>query len=232
VSADVLVVTQCAPYANGRLAGVHASREQAASAFAQIAGTRSWSTDRVDNVALMPERALELARVLVLYTIGEVPWSPAQREVILDRLRAGELAVVGVHSATDANHTWDDYGAVIGGRFAGHPVSASLPLTIVESDHAATQHLGANWSLHDELYLFDKVRPDANVLLRLEADAVDELAPGTPKPAAGYPIAWCHQVESGRVFYTALGHFGLAWEHPDYVQHVAGGLAWACGDAS
>src|SRR5436309_2254884 len=117
------------------MAGVHGSRGQAVSAFAQIAGTRGWSTSHVDDVTAMADSALAMARVLVLYTIGEVPWSPGQRAIMLERLRAGELAVVGVHSATDANHTWHDYGAVIGGRFAGHPVSAVLPLTVLESEH-------------------------------------------------------------------------------------------------
>jgi type 1 glutamine amidotransferase len=200
------------------------------SAFAEIAGIRSWSTARVENVAALPEADLASTRVLALFTIGEVPWTPAQRALILERLRAGELAVVGVHSATDANHTWVDYGAVIGGRFAGHPVSASLPLIVTEADHPATRHLNGGWSLHDELYLFNEVRRDARVLLRIDDSAVAELAPGTDRPEAGYPIAWCHTEGSGRIFYTALGHFALAWEHPDYMQHVAGGFAWACGD--
>jgi hypothetical protein len=230
MSSDVLVVTQCAPYANGRMAGVHGSREQAVSAFAEMAGTRSWSTERCDNVTLLADDALLTARVLALYSIGELPWTPAQRSLMLERVRAGELAVVGVHSATDANHEWDEYGAVLGGRFAGHPVSAALPLTISDTDHPATRHLALNWSLHDELYLFSDVRPDARVLLRLDDNAVAELAPGTERPAAGYPIAWCHNVGNGRVFYTALGHFTHAWEQPDYMDHVAGGFAWACGD--
>jgi uncharacterized protein len=227
---NVLVVTQCAPYSSGRMSGVHGSREQAVSAFAEIAGTRSWSVERVDNVATLADSALETATVLALYTIGEVPWTPAQRAVILERLRSGELAVVGVHSATDANHTWPEYGAIIGGRFAGHPVSASLPLTINDASHPATAHLRPDWELHDELYLFTDVRPDVQVLLSLDDNAVAELAPGTQRPEAGYPLAWCHSEGAGRVFYTALGHFPLAWESPDYMQHVAGGFAWACDD--
>src|SRR4051794_9034141 len=177
MTADVVVVTQCAPYANGRMAGVHGSREQAVSAFAEVAGTRNWSTTRVDNVVTMPDAALHSAHVLALYTIGEVPWNPAQRALILARLRAGEMCVVGVHSATDANHTWTEYGGVIGARFAGHPVSTSLPLTIVDPDHPSTQHLRGSWSLHDELYLFHELRPDAHVLLRIDDDVVRTLAP-------------------------------------------------------
>jgi type 1 glutamine amidotransferase len=229
---DVLVVTQCAPYANGRMAGVHGSREQSVSAFAEIAGARGWSAMRVDNVITMPDSALTVARVLALYTIGEVPWSARQRAIIIERLRAGDLCVVGVHSATDANHTWPEYGNVIGARFAGHPVSTSLPLTIADPEHPSTQHLRGSWALHDELYLFNDVRADAHVLLRIDDDAVRTLAPDTERPAAGYPIAWCHSEGRGRVFYTALGHFSLAWEHPDYMQHVAGGFAWATAGRS
>jgi type 1 glutamine amidotransferase len=228
---EVLVVTQCAPYVD-RMAGVHGSRGQAVSAFAEIAGVRGWGVRRVESVADLTADDIAAARVLALFTIGETPWSAGQRAQLLERVRAGELAVVGVHSATDANHEWPEYGALIGGRFAGHPVSASLPMTVVDRAHPSTRHLGDTWALHDEFYLFADMRPDAHVLLRVEDPAAADLAPSTPRPAAGYPMAWCHTEGAGRVFYTALGHFPLAWEHPDYVQHVAGGLAWAVGEAS
>jgi type 1 glutamine amidotransferase len=230
MTADVIVVTQCAPYANGRMAGIHGSRGQAVSGFAEIAGARGWSTQRIEDVSQLNEQ-LGAARVLALYTIGEVPWSPAQRALILARLRAGEMAVVGVHSATDANHTWPEYGVAIGGRFAGHPVSTSLPITVADPSHPATSHLSNTWSLHDEFYLFADVQPDVHVLLHIDKQDADAVAPGVSAPAAGFPIAWCRNEGAGRVFYTALGHFPLAWEHPDYMQHVAGGFAWACGDA-
>src|SRR3954469_11538969 len=148
MTADVLVVTQCAPYVD-RMSGVHGSRGQAVSAFAEIAGARSWSTERVEEVRSLPAAALESARVLALFTIGETPWTEEQRSTILRRVRSGSLAVVGVHSATDANHTWPEHGALIGARFAGHPLSADLPLT-VDTDHPSTAHLGPTWSLHDE----------------------------------------------------------------------------------
>jgi type 1 glutamine amidotransferase len=229
MTAEVLVITQCSPYVD-RMAGVHGSRGQAVSAFAEIAGVRGWSVRRVESVAELAPDELDAAQVLALFTIGEVPWSPLQRDRLMARVRSGELAVVGVHSATDANHTWPEYRDLIGARFAGHPVSASLPLRVVDSGHPATRHLGAEWALHDELYLFADARPDLQVLLEVEDEDVAALAPATVRPACGYPLAWCHREGAGRVFYTALGHFPLAWEHPDYVQHVAGGLAWACGE--
>ena len=47
------------------------------------------------------------------------------------------------------------------------------------------------------------------------------------RPSFGYPLAWCFTEEHGRVFSMSLGHFPAAWESPDYLRHVAGGLGWA-----
>jgi type 1 glutamine amidotransferase len=74
--------------------------------------------------------------------------------------------------------------------------------------------------------LFSDLRPDAQVLLRLAADQVDLTAPGGRTPECGFPLAWCHQENEGRSFYTALGHFPGAWETPAYLQHLAGGINW------
>ena len=65
--------------------------------------------------------------VLALFTIGETPFTeaPAARSVSAS-WRSGEVAVLGVHSATDACYTWDDYGRMLGGRFDGHPRDAAL----------------------------------------------------------------------------------------------------------
>ncbi len=97
---------------------------------------------------------------------------------------------------------------------------------MVDPGHPATAHLGARWPWHDEVYLFRDLRPDARVLLRLADDQVDLAAPGGRLPDCGFPLAWCIEDGPARSFYTALGHFPLAWELPVYLRHLAGGLAW------
>jgi type 1 glutamine amidotransferase len=62
------------------------------------------------------------------------------------------------------------------------------------------------------------------VLLR-----VAESADGR-SPAFGSPLSWCFDEGAGRVFSTALGHFPAAWESPEFLRFVAGGLAWALGE--
>jgi type 1 glutamine amidotransferase len=164
--------------------------------------------------------------VLALFTIGETPFSPDQRRAMLDSWRAGGLRVLGVHSATDACHTWDDYGPLIGARFDGHPWTQSFAIDVVDPTHPATAHLGQRWDWRDEIYLFRDLRPDAQVLLRLADGQIDLSVPGGRVPDCGFPLAWCHTEEQGRTFYSALGHFPGAWETPSYLRHLAGGLAW------
>lgn len=42
-----------------------------------------------------------------------------------------------------------------------------------------------------------------------------------------YPLAWCHEFEGGRSFYTSLGHFDEAYEDDGFLGHLLGGILWA-----
>jgi type 1 glutamine amidotransferase len=233
VGDSLLFVTQVAPYRSGP-AGVHGVLGQAAVGVAQVAEMHGLRARRVDDVRALDDAALASARVLALFTIGETPWSASQRDMIVSRLRAGELAIVAIHSATDACDGWPEYDAVVGARFDGHPWTQTVVLDVVDPSHPATAHLGAAWRWHDEVYQFRDLRPDARVLLRVPDDQLDFDAPGAggaPRPI-GYPLSWCFTEGDGRVFSTSLGHFPAAWESPAYLQHLAGGLGWALGIAA
>ena len=226
----MLIVTQVAPYADGP-AGVHGVLTQAAVGLAELAGLAGLSPTVVTDVRDVSPRQLASARVLALFTIGETPWSPEQKEESLEAWRQGDLRVLGVHSATDASHSWPEYGAVLGARFDGHPWTQDFAIDVVDTGHPATAHLGARWEWHDEVYLFRDLRPDARVLLRLAEDQVDLAAPGGRVPECGFPLAWSVEDGAARTFYSALGHFPGAWETPAYLRHLAGGLAWLAASA-
>jgi type 1 glutamine amidotransferase len=194
--------------------------------LSELARMHGLSPTVVADVAdLSPDR-LAAARVLALFTIGETPWSPQQEEAIERSWRDGTLRVLGVHSATDANHGWPGYGPILGARFDGHPWTQEFAIDVVDRSHPATAHLGQQWPWRDEIYLFTDFRPDARVLLRLADDQVDLSVPEGRVPACGFPLAWTVEDGDARTFYSALGHFPGAWETPAYLQHLAGGLAW------
>jgi type 1 glutamine amidotransferase len=221
----MFIVTQVAPYVDGP-AGVHGVLGQAAKGLAQLAEGAGLTPVLVDDVRELSPHHLESAAVVSLFTIGETPFSPPQRDALVASWRAGRLGVLGVHSATDACYLWPEYGSVMGARFDGHPWTQDFAIAVVDPDHPATVHLGDTWHWHDEIYLFRSLRPDARVLLRLADDQIDLSVPGGRTPDCGFPLCWCHTDEGGRTFYSALGHFPGAWETPTYLRHLAGGLAW------
>jgi uncharacterized protein len=227
----LLVVTQVAPYLDGP-AGVHGVLDQAAVGVAQVAELHGLRGRRVDDVRDLDDEVLARARALALFTIGETPWSSRQRVLVLDRVRAGELAIVAVHSATDSCYAWDEYGLLVGARFDGHPWTQAVALDVLEGAHPATRHLPARWRWYDEVYQFRDLRPDARVLLRVPDDQLAADAPGARRPAFGYPLSWCFAEGAGRAFSTSLGHFPGAWESPAYLRHLAGGLSWALGEGA
>jgi type 1 glutamine amidotransferase len=171
--------------------------------------------------------ALDAARAVALFTIGETPWTESHRAAMLARVRGGDLAVCAIHSATDACYSWPEYGALVGARFDGHPWTQSFVADVCEPEHPACAHLGDAWHWHDEVYQFRDLRPDARVLLRVRDGELDLDAPAARPPSFGYPLAWCFEEGRGRVFSTSLGHFPAAWESPAYLRHLAGGLGWA-----
>lgn len=222
---EFLFVTDVSPYRDGsgtaRLAGVHHSLPSAVTAAGQIARLHGLSFRHVADVTDLPAADLERARLLMLFTIGETGWSDDQRSVIERRVRDGGLALVGLHSASDSAYRWPAYGEFIGARFAGHPVTGILPVLVVDDDHPATRHLPRPWAFNEEFYLFSDLAKDRRELLGLEFGRRHDGTGGQV-----LPLAWCIQRGPMRTFYTALGHFGAAYENVDFVRHLGGGVSW------
>jgi type 1 glutamine amidotransferase len=226
MAGGLLFVTQVAPYRDGP-AGVHGVLDQASVGVAQVGELNGLVARRIDDVRTMDPAALRDADALALFTIGETPWSTEQRRTILQRVREGTLALLAIHSATDSCYGWGDYGALVGARFDGHPWTQTFTTEVLDVAHPACAHLGNSWKWRDEVYQFRDLRRDAQVLLRVRDGQLDLTAPGARRPSFGYPLAWCFREGAGRVFSTSLGHFPSAWESPDYLRHLAGGLEWA-----
>jgi len=229
VAPALVYVTQVAPYRDGP-AGAHGVLEQSVTAMAQLAELAGLGFRRVADVRDLDPSELESAAVVALFTIGETPWSPAQRGSLLDAVRSGRSALLAVHSATDACYGWDEYGRLVGARFDGHPWTKQCTLDVMDVTHPAVAHLGDTWLWHDEVYTFRDLRPDATVLLRARPDELplEDVSghEGVGRPSIGYPLSWCFTEGRGRVFSTSLGHFPHAWESLDYLHHLRGGLDW------
>jgi hypothetical protein len=221
------------------LAGVHQSLGSAAMAFEQIAGFNGLGYERFERAADLQASSLTAASVLVLFTIGETPWSGEQREIIERRHALGELRLLGVHAASDSAYHWNLFGQLVGARFDGHPVTGELPIMVTDRAHPATAHLRDTWRFRDELYRFTELVRDARVLMAVDEAQLPEdwkehlgdpavSAPGTVGRAR-LPLAWCIERGPARSFYTALGHFVAAYEDAAFLQHLGGAVRWLTG---
>ena len=227
---EFIFVTDVSPYRDAAgvasLAGAHHSLPSAAVTAAQIAQLHQLSFRHVTRVTELSVPDLEQARLLMLFTIGETGWSGEQRSVIEQRVRRGDLRFAGLHSASDSAYGWPAYGEFIGARFAGHPVTGVLPVQVVDHDHPATRHLPPAWPFQEEFYLFSDLAEDRHDLLGLEFGHSHD---GTVNQVL--PLAWCIERGPMRTFYTALGHFGAAYENVDFVRHLGGGISWVLAGA-
>jgi len=164
--------------------------------------------------------------VLWLSTDGDVLDEAAQRA--FERyIRAGG-GFVGVHAASATEYGWAWYGQLLGAYFSAHPAIQTARVQVEISDHPSTQHLPQSFTVQDELYTF-RTNPRASVRVLMTLDessyAVGDLAMGD------HPIAWYHEFEGGRSWYTALGHPIELYSDPRFTRHVLGGIRWAAGVA-
>jgi uncharacterized protein len=143
-----------------------------------------------------------------------------RREALQAFVRRGG-GVVGIHAASDSHYHWPWYQRLIGGRFASHPPGTPEgTLHVVAPDHRANRGLPKSITRVDEWYYFDDYNPQMTVLVTLDPASIGE------KDVNPNPVSWAHEFDGGRVFYTAMGHTAESYSDPDFLNHLAGGLAW------
>ncbi|MCD6443397.1 ThuA domain-containing protein [Candidatus Bathyarchaeota archaeon] len=167
---------------------------------------------------------LETCSAVLFMTSGELPMSERQREALIKFVRDGG-GFVGVHNATDTFYKYPEYGRMIGGYFNGHPWTQEVYVIVEDNTHPSTRHLPQRFKVLEEVYTFkDWIRDRTHVLISLDNSSVD-LSKGN-REDNDYALAWCHSYGSGRVFYTAFGHFIKLWREEWFQKHLLGGILW------
>ena len=131
---------------------------------------------------------------------------------------------MGIHAAADTEYDWPWYGELAGAYFLSHPKQQEAKIEVVDRTHASTKHLNDTWMHFDEWYNYKNINPDLNVLMKL-----DESSYEGGKNGDNHPIAWYHEFDGGRAFYTGLGHTDEAYDQPDFRQHLLGGIEYCLG---
>ena len=116
---------------------------------------------------------------------------------------------MGIHAAADTEYDWAWYGKLVGGYFESHPEQQQAKIDVVDRTHPSTVHLKNEWLHFDEWYNFKNLNPKVNVLMKLDESTYKGGTNGN-----NHPIAWYHEFDGGRAFYTGLGHTEEAYDDP------------------
>lgn len=170
------------------------------------------------------ENLKQYKAVMFFNTTGDVLNDTQQ--AVFEKYIQGGGNFIGVHAATDTEYEWPWYGKLVGAYFVSHPSQQQASLNVVNRKHISTKHLPEVWSRKDEWYNFKWVADGLNVLIYIDENSYD---PGNGKMGAKHPMAWYHDYDGGRAFYTELGHTKESYADPLYLNHLLGGIKYALG---
>ena len=199
----------------------HASISAGLTGLKKMAKEHFFDLDHTEDSRIFSSDTLNNYDVVILLnTTGDV-FNNEQKEGFQAFLRSGK-GVVGIHSATDTEYNWPWYNEMIGAQFESHPHIQTARVKTIHR-HPSTNHLSSSWLWTDEWYNFKNFNDKVIVLLE-----VDESSYDTGKDITSqHPIAWFHDFDGGRVFYTGLGHTPYAYENTAFMTHLLGGIWYA-----
>lgn len=152
----------------------------------------------------------------------------AEQQAAFERYIQAGGGFVGIHSAADTEYEWPWYGKLVGAYFSSHPHNPNVrkaAIDVVDKTHVSTGHLPDRWERTDEWYNYKSIYSDLHVLATLDENSFDGGTNGS-----NHPIAWYHEFDGGRAFYTGGGHEDSSYSEPLFLAHLLGGIQYAMGD--
>jgi cytochrome c len=202
----------------------HASIPQGVLAIQQLGKQYEFQVDTTEDNKMFTEDNLKKYRLVIFNnTTGNV--LQREQEIAFERFIQAGGGYIGIHSATDTEYDWAWYGGLSGGYFASHPGNPNVQegkMMVVNKDHPATSFMDNEFIRKDEFYDFKKLNPSVNVLIK-----VDEKSYKEGKMGDNHPMAWYHEYDGGRAFYTNWGHTSETFTEPLFLKHLWGGMIWA-----
>jgi len=200
----------------------HASIKAGKAALLKMGAEKGFAVDTTESAdAFTQENLKKYNAVVFLSTTGDV-LNPAQQNEFMRFIQAGG-GYLGIHAAADTEYDWWWYGKLVGAYFLSHPEQQEAKFVKV-APFGNGLNLPDEWMRKDELYNYKKINPEINVLYKL-----DETSYKGGENGDNHPIAWYHDFDGGRSFYTGMGHTDESYLDPQYLDHVYQGLVYAMG---
>jgi type 1 glutamine amidotransferase len=201
----------------------HASIAAGTAAIQKLGEQNGFDVDvTVDSTQFRYKILKKYAALIFLSPTGKV-FGSEEEKGLQEYIKHGG-GFVGIHAATDCEYNWQWYGDLVGGYFKSHPKQQQANIIVVDKDNAITKGLPETWSRWDEWYNFKYLNPDLHILLK-----IDEKSYTGGENGDNHPMAWYHEYEGGRAFYTELGHTDESFADPLYLGHLLAGIQYAMG---
>ncbi len=208
----------------------HNSIKEGNQFFLELGKKQGFGVDTTTNPAKFTEENLKKYNAVVwLSTTGDV-LNPAQQADFERYIQAGG-GYMGIHSSTDTEYNWPWYNDLVGAYFASHPggkvsnVQKGKMVTL-DKTFPASAHFPETFEKTDEFYDFKSLKKD---ILKFIVK-VDESSYQMGRMGEFHPMAWYHEFDGGKAFYSSYGHTPETFTEPLITEHFWQGLKWAMAE--
>jgi type 1 glutamine amidotransferase len=202
----------------------HKSIPAGIQAIQDLGAKNRFKVDTTANSSLFNfENLKQYEAIIFLNTTGDVLDKAQQKE--FERYIQSGKGFVGIHAATDTEFSWPWYNKLVGAYFSNHPKVQPANILVSDKNHPSTSFLPDTWQRTDEWYNFKSINEEIKVLAYL-----DETSYTGGENGDKHPIAWYHEFDGGRAFYTGGGHSDESYNEPLFQKHILGGIKYAIGE--
>ena len=211
---------------------VHDNIDASVKAIQKLGAENDFSVDVSERPEDFNPSNLKKYRAIIFdNTNNEIFDNEEQKDAFQGYVRAGG-GVVGIHSASGSMRHWPWFWSMLGGKFRRHPKLQTFTIHVKDQDDPSTAHFPQEFQWTDEFYYLDHMPSDLHVLLAGDLEKLQDPEKGTypgKEFGAEFPLAWKHEFDGGREWYTALGHQKEHYSDPLFTKHLLGGIVWAMG---
>lgn len=200
--------------------------QETRDAIRKLGAENGFDVHATDNSALFTDEILaQYEAVIFAHTHFDVLNS--DQEAAFQRFIQAGGGFAGIHLASGTEKDWPWYGDLVGARFLDHPPIQQATVLVEDPTHPSTKDLPAQWIRTDEWYDFNPApdRSVVNVLLTVDESTYSN----DGIHGDDHPIAWYHDFDGGRSWYTAMGHLEDHYQDPLFLSHLLGGIQYAMG---
>lgn len=208
----------------------HESLHYGVVALKEMAQKQEFTLDVFqDPKSFTDEKLKQYNVVIFLNTTGNI-FDSAQQKVMERFIQSGK-GFVGIHSASDTEYDWEWYTKLVGRMFQIHPANQTAKLIVNDKTFPGLKELDSQlWT--DEWYEFGPEKVSGlQYILTVDETTYNPKTKSGNKQGNGmgdfHPVAWYHNYDGGRSFYTALGHLPTNYSDAAFLQHLFAGIRWA-----